>query len=437
MQLQWYGEDGKPRKSVPAEVKRSYKEELKELKRLCNDIESMLSAQRERLEHLPLIERHWSLAAWRERYLDHPLLSLLARRLIWRLQDANQLYQGIWHERQLVDVQGRPLVLSESTEVSLWHPIMSSTEEVLQWRLWLERRLVTQPFKQAHREVYVLTSAERTTRLYSNRFAAHILRQHQFHALAIAHGWHNSLRLDVDADTLPARLDLPHWRLRAEFWFEGKDSDETSNAGTYLYVSTDQVRFYPIGTPVSRGTGYGGGDYHSWSEPIPLEQISPLVFSEALRYVDLFVGVASVGNDPTWQDGGYHGHYRDYWQSYSFGELSAMAETRKELLSRLIPRLSIADRCTIEGRFLKVRGDLRTYKIHLGSGNILMEPDDQYLCIVPDHRTSETADGQFFLPFEGDTVLALILSKAFLLAEDKQIKDSSIISQIRQNRVAL
>jgi hypothetical protein len=27
-----------------------------------------------------------------------------------------------------------------------------------------------------------------------------------------------------------------------------------------------------------------------------------------------------------------------------------------------------------------VKGELRTYRIHLGSGNILMEPNDQYLC---------------------------------------------------------
>ena len=48
-----------------------------------------------------------------------------------------------------------------------------------------------------------------------------------------------------------------------------------------------------------------------------------------------------------------------------------------------------------------VRGDLRTYKIHLGSGNILMEPNDQYLCIVPAQRRG--ADRRrVFLPFEGD-----------------------------------
>lgn len=84
-----------------------------------------------------------------------------------------------------------------------------------------------------------------------------------------------------------------------------------------------------------------------------------------------------------------------------------------------------------------MRGDLRTYKIHLGSGNILMEPNDQYLCIVPGRGSggtaggaSETATGQLFLPFEGDTVLAIILSKAFLLAEDTKITDPSITRQI-------
>jgi hypothetical protein len=35
-----------------------------------------------------------------------------------------------------------------------------------------------------------------------------------------------------------------------------------------------------------------------------------------------------------------------------------------------------------------------------------------------------------FLPFEGDRVLAIILSKAMMLAEDDKITDPSIVSQI-------
>jgi hypothetical protein len=80
----------------------------------------------------------------------------------------------------------------------------------------------------------------------------------------------------------------------------------------------------------------------------------------------------------------------------------------------------------VADRFLVVRGDLRTYKIHLGSGNILMEPNDQYLCIVPHHRAAPDV----FLPFEGDLGLAVILSKAFMLAADEKITDRTILNQI-------
>jgi hypothetical protein len=101
------------------------------------------------------------------------------------------------------------------------------------------------------------------------------------------------------------------------------------------------------------------------------------------------------------------------------------------VLQPLIPRLKLADRCRLEDRFLIVQGDVRTYKIHLGSGNILMEPDDQYLCIVPTRApTAGNLGTKLFLPFEGERTLAIILSKAFLLAEDKEIRDPTILHQI-------
>lgn len=448
VQIQWYDADGNARKTEPIEVKRTYKAERKNLKHLCDDIERTLSAQRNRLERLPLIERQWSLADWRERYLDHPLVGCVAKRLLWRFTDGEVSTDAIWFDGQLVDANDQPLSLSGAVAVSAWHPVLCDADEILQWRNWLERHQITQPFKQAHREVYLLTDAERTTRVYSNRFAAHILRQHQFNALAIARGWQNRLRLAVDDTYPPATLTLPHWGLRAEFWIDGIGDDyniDVNEAGTYLHVATDQVRFYPVNAATNyaqAGSGiyvpsYDGQRLRHTDEsmPLPLEQIPVLVFSEVLRDVDLFVGVASVGNDPTWEDGGPGHRYRTYWHSYSFGELSATAQTRKQLLERLIPRLTIANRCSIDGHFLKVNGDLRVYKIHLGSGNILMEPNDQYLCIVPGRGSSLFSTERLFLPFEGDTMLSIILSKAFLLAEDSKITDQSITHQISKGGI--
>jgi hypothetical protein len=418
--LGWFA--GKPVKSVPAVVKRDHAEELKELKATVKDIDKMLTAQVERLDRQFLARRTWDFPSWRDRYLDHPLVGTIARRLLWMVDGVACGYA----DGALRDLADNPVT---GSVVELWHPIGRSTAEIVAWRDWLERHGITQPFKQAHREVYLLTDAERRTGDYSNRFAAHVLRQHQFHSLAAVRGWRNKLLLCVDDSAPPPIRALPQWGLRAEFWVEGDGLEwgtDTTESGSYLRLRTDQVRFYPLDAPENWASCYGGG-FTGTGNPLPLSEVPELVLSEVLRDVDLFVGVASVGNDPTWQDGGPGGRFADYWATYSFGELNQSAETRRDLLSRLLPRLAIGGQCTVEGRFLHVKGTRHTYQIHLGSGNILIAPDNRYLCIV---ASSGTTTPDSYLPFDGDRVLSVILSKALLLAKDTEITDPTILSQL-------
>jgi hypothetical protein len=146
-----------------------------------------------------------------------------------------------------------------------------------------------------------------------------------------------------------------------------------------------------------------------------------------MRDVDLFVSVANVGNDPRWGERAAAAQ-RAGWTDVAFGPLTETAKTRHGVLRDLLPGLAIRQRCRLEERYLVVTGRLRTYRIHLGSANIRMEPNDQYLCIVQDHQN---AGARVRLPFEGDAILSLILSKAFLLADDDKITDRSILSQIK------
>ncbi|MEV7602326.1 DUF4132 domain-containing protein [Kitasatospora sp. NPDC089797] len=429
--LSWRSPAGKSVKSVPAAVRREHAEELKELKAAVKDADRTLSAQSERLDRQFLADRAWPYARWRRQLLDHPLVGTLARRLLWTV-DGTAVGFADGELRTLTDDPVR-----EGGEVRLWHPVGCPPAVATAWRDWLERHAITQPFKQAHREVYLLTDAERATRTYSNRFAGHVLRQHQFNALAAVRGWRNRLRLMVDDSAPPATRELPRWGLRAEYWVHGDGhahGADTTDSGSFLRLRTDQVRFYPIDAPPNLAACYGG-DYGRWpsggaapAEPVPLADVPPLALSEVLRDVDLFVGVASIGNDPTWQDGGPEGRHRAYWNAYGSGELSQSAETRRALLERLVPRLAIADRCRIEGRYLQVTGSRHTYRIHLGSGNVLMTPDDRYLCIVP--AADPAAPQAGYLPFEGDRMTAVILSKAVLLADDARITDPSILSQL-------
>lgn len=438
----WMRKDAKRLASAPKAIKEKFAEELKEIAQAVKDIRKMLPAQRDRIDNLFLMQKQWNYASWRERYLDHPLVGTIARRLIWKFSKGDQSISAIWFDGGMVGRDGQQANwLDDSTTVELWHPIHTNADVILEWREWLMAHEVRQPFKQAYREIYLLTDAELNTRVYSNRYAAHILRQHQFNSLCAAKGWKNSLRLMVDDTFPPATKLLPQWGLRAEYWVEGigdQFGTDTNETGTYLYLTTDQVRFYRMDAAENRAHAGGGGYLaRRWNgvgdvEPLPLEQIPPLVFSEIMRDVDMFVGVASVGNDPTWMDGGGEARYQDYWHHYSFGELTESSKTRKQVLENLVPRLKIAERCKLTDKFLVVRGDMRTYKIHLGSGNILMEPNDQYLCIVPSRKSGEMGKDKLFVPFEGDQTLAIILSKAFLLAEDKKITDPTITRQLKK-----
>jgi len=203
-------------------------------------------------------------------------------------------------------------------------------------------------------------------------------------------------------------VEIPHAGLRAEYHVDFPRDEAVYAHAIYMYLETRQVQFLKAGLPC------------------PVESVPPVVFSEVMRDVDLFVSITSIGSDPEW---GMRPNapFLDYWKNISFGELSASGQQRRQILEGLLPKLAIRDRCRLEDRHLWVRGDRATYKIHLGSGSVLIEPGSRYLCIVRSGSTS----ADVFLPFDGDAMLSLILSKAFMLAADTKIKDASILRQIQ------
>ncbi len=414
----WFKPDGSPQKSVPAILKEKHAVKLKKLKDTTKQVEQTLTAQRDRIDRMLRSDRKIGWDNFNQYYLQHGLVAYIASKIIWNFHQADKTVQAIHLNNHWVNANNEIVPVEGTETVSLWHPVQASVNEIKNWRDFLVFHELQQPLKQAFREVYLLTDAEVNTKSYSNRMAAHILRQHQFNSLAKARGWRYALMggFDNGMNSGIASLTLPEWKLRAEYWINEVAADgEMNDTGIWNYVATDQLRFVNTVT----------------NEVVDLVDIPALVLSETLRDVDLFVGVASVGNDPAWNDSGGLPAYRDYWASYSFGDLSEVAKNRKEILTNLVPRLKIKDVAQIKDKFLVVKGKLRTYKIHIGSTNILMEPNDQYLCIVPD-RGAKSHTENVFLPFEGDAGLSIILSKAFLLAEDDKVTDRTIISQINR-----
>ena len=398
---------------------KKYNVSVEELKEMA--VPDFNLVQKQRIDNQFILDRTWDFVSFEKYYLEHGLVAPIAEKLIWIFTKGNMVADAItlngkWYSKEHKSINW----IDEETTVKLWHPVYSDEETIIAWREKMMELEWKQPIKQAFREIYILTDAEVNTLTYSNRMAAHILKQHQFSSLANLRGWKYSLlgAFDDGRDNEICEKYLPEFKITAQVWIDELSQDESWNdTGIWLYISTDQVKF----------TKENG-------EVMELVDVPKIIFTEIMRDVDMFVGVGSVGNDPQWMDNnGERQTNRDYWTSYSFGDLTEIAKTRKAILERLLPRLKkIRDKAEIDGKFLMIKGQLRTYKIHIGSGNILMEPNDQYLCIVPS-RSAENSTDKVFIPFEGDRGLSIVLSKALLLAEDNKITDSTIMSQINRS----
>ncbi|MEV0830339.1 DUF4132 domain-containing protein [Nonomuraea rubra] len=414
-ELGWW-QGGKALKSVPAAVRREHPEEVKRLRELVKQVRRQVTTLCRALEAGFAGEMSWPYETWRERVAGHPIAGTVAARLIWEVEAA----PGEWRALPPAFTPGSGPAAPDGSaaldgsaapdgrRVRLWHPARAAAGEVARWREAVTEGRVRQPFKQAFREVYPLTPAEEETAAYSNRYAAHIVDYRRLYAMFRSRNWESRMLGPWDGgDTDAATRVLAEGRWRVSFHHDYL-YDEPGE-----YASTDQVRFHRR------------GDEGAWRET-PLAEVPPLVFSEAMRDVDLFVAVTSIAADPGWADRGHDRHLA-YWRDTSAGPLQPSGEVRRDALARILPRTAIGGRCTLTDRFLVVRGDLRTYKIHVGSGNVLMDPGDVYLCIVPERRRDE----RLLLPFEDDDRLALILSKALLLARDTEITDESILRQIK------
>ena len=227
----------------------------------------------------------------------------------------------------------------------------------------------------------MLTAAEREASPFSRRDEGHQLQPRQALALFGRRGWVASRE-----SGLVSRVFHEH-RLVARVEFDGgfltpAEADLPAIAGAYF-------------------------TRHGESAAQPLESVPPVVFSEAMRDLDLVVSVAHAGGvDP---------------------EATASTVEMRAALVRETARLLRLGNISFRGAHVLIDGVLGEYSLHLGSGTVHRRPGGA-ICIVPvgsQHR------GRLFLPFaDDDPKTAEVMSKTLLLARDHEIRDPLILGQL-------
>lgn len=284
----------------------------------------------------------------------------------------------VWQDRAgRIGLLGR---LDLAGPVTAVHPFVLYERQVLaRWQAEIVRWRIQQPVKQVFRELYLLTPAERDAVDTSRRFAGHVVNGKVAGQLLSGRGWSTHGEHDKHQATRPAAHGLTA-ALRCDLHGYFGLSD----------VVTGEVQFLADGAPVR------------------LADVPPLAFSEVMRDLDLVVSVA--GTEPS--------RYASPFRAHS----------RAQLLAALIQDLGL-ERVTVDGASAVVRGSRATYRVHLTSGSIHLEPGG-HLCVVPASFGS-TTHPRLFLPFaDEDRLTSVILSKVMLLNEDEHITDPTILAQL-------
>jgi hypothetical protein len=369
--------DGNPLSDIPPKLKKDKKiaalrERKTELKRQASRIRGALEQFMCRGDNVTGAEL--------QDLMKHPILAPMLRGLV--LVGDGVLGYPVHDGKALEDYAGNQEALKKDEQVRIAHP--TDLLPAAKWHAWQKdcfARERIQPFKQVFRELYPLTKTEKDEGTQSRRYAGHQVQPRQAMSLLGARGW----------------VHHPEEGVRKTF----------HDAGVTVWLEFDEPFYTPAeieGLTLESVHFTRRGDH----KPLKLTEIPSRLFSEIMRDLDLVVSVAHRGGiDP---------------------EASASTlEMRAALVKETCALLKLSN-VRLKDKSVLIKGDLGEYSVHLGSAVTRKMPGET-LFIVAVHAQHR---GRLFLPFaDDDPRTAEVLSKVLMLARDKEIKDPSIISQIR------
>ena len=310
--------------------------------------------------------------------LQNPVLAPMVSRLLW-IGDGVIGMAALRADQLCLETLTGAVPAPDALRLAHPHDL----KEAGVWSDWMHRlyaKTCVQPFKQVFREYYPLTEEERRERTISRRYAGNQIQARRAVGMLRGRGW--TVDYELGLQKVFYREDLVVHIFALADWFSPSDIEAPT---------IETVQF-------TRRHGF---------EPVALEDVPPVLFSEVMRDIDLVVSAAHAGGvDPE--------------ASHSTVELRAALA--QELLIMLgVPNVTWSE------RHARIEGSLATYSVHLGSG-VVHAQGVGAIAILPVHSQ---ARGRIFLPFaDEDPKTAEVLSKILLLAEDQKIKDPEILRQI-------
>ena len=365
--------DGKLLKSIPAKAKKDpYVVRLQDMKKKLTE---QYRRTRRMFEQAMEDGAEFSLEEMAKLW-ENPVVAPIVSKLVFKGAAGLGLFDG----KNLADLDGKTIESEASAAIITAHPLhLYQSGRWREFQKHLFDNKIIQPFRQVFRELYVKTSEEMGC-LTSLRYAGHQIQPKKAVACLKDRRWVVDIEAGLQKVYYKDNIVATIYALAD--WFTPADIEAPT---------LEHVAFY------DRKSGKG----------LKIDEIPDVIFSEVMRDVDMAVSVAHAGGvDPE--------------TSHS------TVEMRAAILEFTLPLLRLGN-VKVEGSHAFIDGKLAEYSVHLGSG-VVHQIGGTMLNVLPVHGQHR---GRLFLPFvDDDPKTAEVISKVILFAEDKKLKDPTILSQI-------
>lgn len=367
---------GKKLKSIPVGLRKT--KEYSQYREAMNQLKEQARRFRFSLEDM-MINKEIITRAELKKLLKMPVMQGLLANLLG-VNEKNEI--GFIDPESLMLMNGNSqFEIKQTLRIAHTHDLFAHLV-LSDWQRQIVKNQIVQPFKQAFRELYLLTPAEIDTGNHTNRFSQRSVNGAVAYRLLQSRGW-------SQGEKIATKLWSYH---KVEAHWEFPDIQ-------YFMAGSEKI----ISSKISF---FSSGEHQS--EAVLLKDVCPIIFSETLRDADLVVSV------------GKHGKLNNYWSN-------EIQVHRTSVTKYVAENLGVSD-LRFDGKYVFVKGKWGEYKIHLGTANVYL--GSRHLCIGP---AIDKPKKVVYLPFaDADIITSEIIAKILLLKNDVRIKDKTILGQIKR-----
>jgi hypothetical protein len=266
--LCYFDEDNKMKKSLPKGISSEQKTELKEIEK---ELKEVVKGQKGRLEKYLLEERRWTSLDWMNYFLEHPIMFVYARKVVWAVFDKNEKLKGSFYcsdDTSLYDINDDEVELSEGDLVGLAHPLYLDQETLNKWKDKLYEMSLITLFPQMDRKVFLVQDSEKESNVSKLFYNTEIPKGADFVSSNVEKmGWYKS---NSDGGSLELTKKQIPKGINANIYIEGVMAwYQEGNAKAIVY----EVTF--------RGK--------NWNEKVLLKDLPPVFYSETMADIDYLI----------------------------------------------------------------------------------------------------------------------------------------------------